>query len=62
MSAVEDEREISADEYERLLEKRDTRLHPINKVRHTFFYKGHTFEVDGFPRATSRSNFPNLSR
>lgn len=49
MSAVEDEREISADEYERLLEKRDTRLHPINKVRHTFFYKGHTFEVDVYP-------------
>ena len=49
MSVIEDEREITVGEYERLLQKRDIALTPIEKQRHTFFYKGHTFEVDIYP-------------
>lgn len=49
MSSYEDEREISREEYEALLLRRDTRTHAIHKDRHSFIYLGQLFEIDVYP-------------
>ena len=49
MSAREDEREITEEEYTALAAERDMSLNPITKVRHTFEYFGRIFELDVYP-------------
>lgn len=43
------EREITREEYEALLKRRDPKCAFIQKVRHVFNYDGQTFELDVFP-------------
>ncbi|MBQ4088536.1 MAG: CYTH domain-containing protein [Clostridia bacterium] len=43
------ENEISKEEYEMLLKRRDPKCTFIQKVRHVFEYEGQTFELDVFP-------------
>lgn len=50
MSAYEDEREISKEEFLLLAEKKDEKTLPIHKVRHTFVYLGQLFEIDVYPQ------------
>jgi len=49
MSATEIEREISADEFLRLEGHIKSGTAPVKKIRHTFPYSGHTFEIDVYP-------------
>ena len=49
MSAIEDERELSLEEYELLLKNADPASHPIHKVRHVFTYQNQVFEIDVYP-------------
>ena len=49
MSAYEDEREISEEEYLSLKEGIKAGTRPIKKVRHVFSYLGQTFEIDIYP-------------
>ena len=49
LSAEEQEREISAPEYEKLLLLGDAALRPIIKTRHVFKYMGQLFEIDVYP-------------
>ena len=49
MSAVEEEREISAETYSSLCERMDEETQPVIKKRYTFFYDGVTFEIDVYP-------------
>lgn len=49
MSATEIEREISREEFSRLSSEIKKGTQPVNKIRHTFPYKGHTFEIDIYP-------------
>lgn len=43
------EREITREEYDALLKRRDPNCTFIQKVRHVFRYDGQTFELDVFP-------------
>jgi CYTH domain-containing protein len=47
--AEEREREISREEYEQLLARRDGACRLIEKKRHVFEYMGQVFELDVFP-------------
>ncbi len=49
MSSMENEREISEEEYVSLLLRRDTELTPIHKVRALIEKDGFTFEIDVYP-------------
>lgn len=49
MSAHEDEREITKDEYDNLLLERIFDTVTLFKTRHTFVYRGRIFEVDIYP-------------
>ena len=49
MSSNEFEREISKDEFDLLAKMHDLNTRPIEKVRHTFLYKGQLFEIDVYP-------------
>lgn len=49
MSAYEDEREISDEEYLALLCQRDPMCADIIKTRHVFSYGGSTVEIDVYP-------------
>ena len=49
MSRREDEREISADEYERLLSRADPERRTIEKLRYCYNYAGKLWEIDVFP-------------
>lgn len=49
ISAVEDEREISAEEYETLAKNIKRGTNPVRKTRHTFVYSGQLFEIDVYP-------------
>ncbi len=55
MSSIEDEREISRDEYEFLLKDADPASHPIHKVRHAFTYQNQVFEIDVYPEWKSNA-------
>lgn len=46
--AIEDETEVSRDEYLSLLERRDKGCALIKKTRHVFTYKNQVFELDIF--------------
>ncbi len=49
MSAVENEKEITREEYERLLKDTDPTRRPIVKTRHVLPYEGHLLELDVYP-------------
>lgn len=49
LSAAEEERRISAAEYETLLAERDMTRNDIRKTRYSFPYGGHVMEVDIYP-------------
>ena len=49
VSAVEREREISAEEYELLLAEIADGTRTIEKTRYTFPYRGHVVEIDVYP-------------
>lgn len=49
MSAHEEEREITREEYSAKLAQIADGTRPIEKVRHVFVYGGQTFEVDVYP-------------
>ncbi len=49
LSAMEKEREITAEEYETLLAGRDMTRNDIRKTRYSFPYGGHLMEVDIYP-------------
>ncbi len=49
MTAVEDEEEIGAEEYARLLLRADRTLRPIEKERVTLPYGEHLLEIDIYP-------------
>ena len=49
MSALEQEREISPDEYALLLTRADPARRPIIKTRYAVPYAGHTAEIDVYP-------------
>ena len=49
MSAFEDEREISRDEFEKLALNPAEGTKPIVKKRYTFVYKNQLFEIDVYP-------------
>ena len=50
MSAYEDEREISYEEFVDLSSEKDEKTLPIIKTRHTFTYEGQLFEIDVYPK------------
>ena len=49
MSVVEDERDISEEEYLALSAKIRLGTHPVEKTRYTFLSGGHTVEIDVYP-------------
>ena len=49
MSAYENEREITEEEFNSLAERRDEQTRPIKKCRHTFVFCGQLFEIDIYP-------------
>lgn len=49
MTNIEEESDISVDEYSRLLSEAETNRKRISKVRYRFPYGGRTIEVDIFP-------------
>lgn len=49
ISREENEREITAAEYERLLTEADSSIAPVIKTRHILTYKGQRFEEDEYP-------------
>lgn len=49
MSRVEDEREISAEEYEQLLQRADPQRISIEKTRYLYEFAGALWEIDVFP-------------
>ncbi|MBE6623938.1 MAG: hypothetical protein E7621_07135 [Ruminococcaceae bacterium] len=49
LSCFEDEKIITYDEYEKLLEKADRNLSVIIKTRYVFPYKEHIIEIDVYP-------------
>ncbi len=55
MSSTEDEREITQEEFEKRRLEIKTGTSPVNKIRYTFPYLGHTFEIDVYPEWTRSS-------
>ncbi len=49
MSAIEDESEISEDEYRRLTENIEPGTVPVIKKRYVLPYRGYDFEIDVYP-------------
>ena len=49
LSAVEEEREISATEFEALAKNIKRGTNPVRKTRHTFVYSDQLFEIDVYP-------------
>ena len=49
MSVIEEEGEISAEEYQALADKIDPETRPIYKVRHAFSYGDRVVEIDVYP-------------
>lgn len=55
LSCVEDEGEITAEDYERYCRERDDRRLPILKTRYRVPYRGHVLEFDVYPFWTDRA-------
>ena len=49
LTRIEEEREISEEEYLELLKQRDPARQTIEKTRYCLPYEGHLFEIDVFP-------------
>ena len=49
LSAVEEERELTKEEYDALLKERDTSRRPVEKVRYVLPYEGYALEIDVYP-------------
>ncbi len=49
MSATEIEKEISEEEFEEKRQMIKSGTSPVKKIRYTFLYEGHTFEIDVYP-------------
>lgn len=49
LSAVEEERELTKEEYDALLKERDDSRRPIEKVRYVLPYEGYALEIDVYP-------------
>ena len=49
LSAFENEKKISENDYIALLEERELEKTPIEKTRYSFEYKGHIIEIDVYP-------------
>ena len=49
MSVTEIEREITSEEFSSLESDIKRGTQPVKKIRHTFPYRGHTFEIDVYP-------------
>ena len=49
LTAIEDEREVSEEEYRAMLSRRDPALTPIEQRRYAIPYAGHTLEIDIYP-------------
>ena len=49
VSCFEDETEITFEEYEKLLERKNENLSPITKTRYALPYKNHIVEIDIYP-------------
>ena len=52
MSAIEDERVITKEQYLNLFEARDSELNVLYKCRHSFEFSGQVFEIDVYPEWT----------
>lgn len=50
MSAIEDEKEITAEEYHRLRLARDKKRRIVYKTRHLFYINGQSYEIDVYPQ------------
>ena len=55
LSAMEEEYEIDAREYEELLQKADPTRSPIEKTRYAIPYAGHCIEIDIYPFWSDRA-------
>lgn len=55
MSRIEDEREISCEEYEQLLKRADPERNVIEKQRYCLEYMGKLWEIDVFPFWTDKA-------
>ena len=49
MTRIEDERIITAEEYDKLKKRADKKYNIIYKTRYVIDYEGHTLEIDVFP-------------
>ncbi len=49
IKCIEEEKDISKDEYERLLQEADKSLRPIEKVRYKLPFGEHVYEIDIYP-------------
>ena len=49
ISRIENEREISKEEYDSLIKNADKTRKPIKKKRFVFEFSGHVFEIDVYP-------------
>ena len=49
LSAIEEERELSHEEYTALLARSDKERHPVKKTRYTLPFAGHLLEIDVYP-------------
>ncbi len=49
MSSTEIEHEITEEEFESLRTEKKAGTSPVNKIRYTFPYLGHIFEIDVYP-------------
>ena len=55
LSAIEEEKEISREEYELLLGNTDKTRRPVEKVRYALPYGGYTLEIDVYPFWTGQA-------
>ena len=49
LSAIEEEREITKEEYDALLKEKDESRHAVEKARYVLPYEGYTLEIDIYP-------------
>lgn len=50
MSAIEEEKEITAAEYEKLRNERDKKRRIVYKTRHLFYIGAQSYEIDAYPQ------------
>ena len=55
ITCIEDEKEVTPEEYNKLLETEDKNRKPIIKTRYNLPYEGHIFEIDVYPFWTDKA-------